>query len=201
MSALWRKLGVLIIVSFAVVGVWHMVSGVYIQVKAEFAQILLEDSWRKTLLGNRGSRPWPWADTWPVARMLVPRLDVDLIVLEGGSGRTLAFGPGRLSGSVVLGNRGVSVIGGHRDTHFAFLQRVILGDKILVENEHGKREQYVIEHIEISDIRHSKINLDSDDALIVLVTCYPFHELESGGSLRYVVVAAKSNGLSLLSSV
>ena len=28
-------------------------------------------------------KPWPWADTWPVARLVVPSLGIDQIVLEG----------------------------------------------------------------------------------------------------------------------
>ncbi len=41
-------------------------------------------------------KPWPWADTHPVARLIAPAQDADVLVLAGASGRTLAFGPGHL---------------------------------------------------------------------------------------------------------
>ena len=39
---------------------------------------------------------WPWADTWLIARLVVPSLAIDQIVLEGTYGRTLDFGPGHV---------------------------------------------------------------------------------------------------------
>jgi sortase A len=51
----------------------------------------------------------------------VPRLGVDEIVLSGGSGEAMAFGPSLIPGSGRLGERGTAVFAAHRDTHFAFL--------------------------------------------------------------------------------
>ena len=73
---------------------WHFGQGSYIHAKAKLAQSLIRGAWEKTLAGQKEVRPWPWADTWPVARLIVPRLKVDLFVLAGSSGRTMAFGPG-----------------------------------------------------------------------------------------------------------
>ena len=78
--------------------------------------------------------PWPWADTWPVARLKSASREVDLIVLAGGSGRTLAFGPGHLSASAMPGEIGNTVIAGHRDTHFRFLRGVEKGELLSIES-------------------------------------------------------------------
>ena len=51
-----------------------------INAKAARVQVLLEDAWERTRKGEAKVRPWPWADTWPVARLRVPRLDVSVIV-------------------------------------------------------------------------------------------------------------------------
>jgi len=75
-------------------GVWQAGHGAWIHAKAQLAQYLLQRAWTRTLEGERDARPWPWADTWPVARLRVPAHGVDLIVLDGVSGRTLAFAPG-----------------------------------------------------------------------------------------------------------
>jgi hypothetical protein len=37
--------------------------------------------------------PWPWAYTWPIARLMLPFKEIELIVLNGAYGRSLAFGP------------------------------------------------------------------------------------------------------------
>ena len=65
----------------------------WIPIKAELAQYLLERSWRETLAGDTDARPWPWADTRAIGVLEVPRLGLREIVLEGSSGRNLAFGP------------------------------------------------------------------------------------------------------------
>ena len=74
-------------------------SGLYIHAKAGLAQVLLHSAWTRTQDSGMPARPWPWADMHPVARLIAPAQDADLLVLSGASGRTLAFGPGHLSGS------------------------------------------------------------------------------------------------------
>lgn len=133
--------------------------------------------------------PWPWADTWPVARLTAKSREVDLIVLEGGSGRTLAFGPGHLSASAMPGETGNSVIAGHRDTHFQFLSDVGAGELLHVESAKGQRYVYKVVSAEIVDSRKAGLVLDTDRAMLTLVTCYPFEAREAGGPLRYVVTA------------
>src|SRR5437764_5227048 len=54
----------------------------------------------------------------PVARLLIPRLDMDEIVLEGVDADALNAGPGHLPGSAFPGERGNPVISAHRDRHF-----------------------------------------------------------------------------------
>ena len=76
-------------------GLWHLGQAGYIAAKAELAQYLMQRSWQQTLAGARAVKPWPWADTWPVARLTAA--DVDLFVLAGADGRALAFGPGQIS--------------------------------------------------------------------------------------------------------
>jgi hypothetical protein len=61
-----------------------------------------------TLSGGETVKPWPWADTWPIARLSAPRHGVDLFVLAGATGRTLAFGPGHVDGTARPGRPGCS---------------------------------------------------------------------------------------------
>ena len=170
-------------------GFWQFGQGAYIPAKAWVAQELMHRAWRKAENGDIAATPWPWADTWPVARLSARNGDIELIVLEGGSGRTLAFGPGHLSISVLPGESGNSVIAGHRDTHFQFLQFLREGESIHVERASGQRHLYEVTDIDVVDSRRGSILLDTDEPMLSLVTCYPFNARDAGGPMRYVVTA------------
>ena len=170
-------------------GFWQLGQGAYIPAKAWLAQELMQRAWSRAEAGIEQPAPWPWADTWPVARLSAKSGEVDLIVLSGGSGRTLAFGPGHLTASSLPSERGNAVIAGHRDTHFAFLRDVEIGDSLLVETISGAKHLYKVIGIDIVDSRRGSLLLDTEQAMLSLVTCYPFEAREAGGPLRYVVTA------------
>jgi len=170
-------------------GFWQLGQGAYIPAKAWFAQELMLRAWTRTVEDDNHQAPWPWADTWPVARLSAKSGDVDLIVLAGGSGRTLAFGPGHLSASSLPGESGNSVIAGHRDTHFNFLRDVEIGESLVIEKIGGRKHLYKVIGIDVVDSRRGSLLLDTDAAILSLVTCYPFDSQDAGGPMRYVVTA------------
>ena len=170
-------------------GFWQLGQGAYIPAKAWFAQELMQRAWTRTASGEARATPWPWADTWPIARLSARSGEIDLIVLSGSSGRTLAFGPGHLSASAMPGEIGNAVIAGHRDTHFKFLKDVQLGELLTIESYKGSRHLYKVIDAEVVDSRKGSLLLDTDVAILSLVTCYPFDARVAGGPLRYVVTA------------
>ena len=184
-----RKLRVWIVSALLALGFWQFGQGAYIPAKAWLAQELMQRAWVRTGAGEKRATPWPWADTWPVARLTASEQDIDLIVLAGGSGRTLAFGPGHLSASALPGEVGNSIIAGHRDTHFQFLRTVEVGETLGMETAAGEQHLYKVVGVDIVDSRKGSLVLDTDAAILSLVTCYPFDALEAGGPLRYVVTA------------
>lgn len=175
--------------ALAAVGLWQLGSGLYIHAKAYLAQVLLRSAWERSLQGEARAKPWPWADTWPVARLRAPRHGIDLFVLAGASGRTLAFGPGHLPGTPLPGKPGNSVLSAHRDTHFSFLQRLAAGDELTVETADGKRYRYQVSERFIFNALDTRIVIDTPLPRLTLVTCYPFDALAPGGPLRYAVSA------------
>ncbi len=177
------------VASLLCLGFWQLGQGAYIPAKAWLAQDLMQRAWVRTGMGQARATPWPWADTWPVARLTARSGAIDLIVLAGGSGRTLAFGPGHMSASAMPGEVGNSVIAGHRDTHFQFLQSVEPGERLNLELSSGRKLVYEVVAVDIVDSRKGALRLDTDDAMLSLVTCYPFAAREAGGPLRYVVTA------------
>jgi len=185
----FRNTGYLAVSALLALGFWQLGQGAYIPAKAWLAQELMQRAWVRTGAGERRAAPWPWADTWPVARLTAKARGVDLIVLAGGSGRTLAFGPGHLGASALPGEIGNTIIAGHRDTHFRFLKNVEPGELIRVETAAGQGHLYEVTSIDIVDSRKGSVLLDTDTAMMTLVTCYPFDAREAGGPLRYVVTA------------
>ncbi len=161
--------------------------------KARLAQYLLQRAWTRALAGERTPKPWPWADTWPVARLQVKRLSVDVIVLAGAYGRTLAFGPGHVGSSAQPGNPGTVILAGHRDTHFQFLQQVRLDDRVDLTGTDGHTVHYRVTDQRVLDARRDGIPMVGDGQEVVLVTCYPFDAVTPGGPLRYVVRAERIN--------
>jgi sortase A len=177
-----------VLVFLPLCGLWFIGNGSYIHAKAVLAQLLLETAWTETLSGNEEVKPWPWADTWPVARLSAPELGISRIVLAGASGSSLAFGPGHLFGSTPPGGDGNIIISGHRDTHFSFLKNIRKGEHLELQSN-KKTSAYQVTNIQVIDkTKVDAIPVDSGNKLI-LITCYPFDAIQSGGPLRYMITA------------
>ena len=175
-------------------GLCLLVHGSWIHAKAALAQVMLEYAWQETRSGETHVRPWAWADTWPVARLQVPALGVDQIVLAGASGRTLAFGPAHLDGTAVPGAPGHSIISGHRDTHFRFMQDLTPGMEIRIQGADSRWRSYRAGEGRVIDARDARFEVASDRPTLTLVTCWPFDAIEAGGPLRYLVFAEADGG-------
>jgi sortase A len=148
---------------------------------------LIDAAWQRNRAGTATARPWPWADTTPVARLTVN--GESFIVLEGASGRNLAFGPTHDAASVMPGDRGNSVIAAHRDTHFRALRGVLMGDRVRVERVDGQLAEFIVTNVRVADSRRERITLGANTPRLTLVTCYPFDAIQPGGPLRFVVTA------------
>ena len=168
-----------------------LIDGGWIYAKAQLAQELIEEAWNKTLETGAAVKPWPWADTWPVAHLESERHDVDLYILQGTHGSSLAFGPGYLIGSATPGNEGSTVIAGHRDTHFQFLEELKQGDQLKLTNTAGKQQHYLVNALYVVDSSQQELMTAGDQNQLILVTCYPFNAIDPGGPLRYVVYASQ----------
>ena len=178
-----------LIASLFAIGLWQVWEGSWMYAKAGLAQVLLQRAWTHSLAGDVSPKPWPWADTWPVARLQVPRLSADMIVLAGAHGRTLAFGPGHVGSSALPGQKGTVVLVGHRDTHFQFLREVHLNDRLDLAGRDGTIRYYRVTEQRVMDSRRDSIPTRDEREELILVTCFPFDSITTGGPLRYVVRA------------
>jgi sortase A len=174
-----RRVPIALLISLAA---WQLGSAGWIQAKAGLGQWLLERAWERTQARGEPAEPWPGAVSHPVARLRMPRLDIDHLVLEGLETPVLAWGPGMESGE-----RGHRVLAAHRDTHFSFLRHIEPGDRFELIDVDGRRRWWRVARIEVVDARRTGLDLESPGERLTLVTCYPFDAPVSGGPLRLVV--------------
>jgi sortase A len=172
----------------ALIGLTLFGQGAYIHAKALLAQVLLERAFDRTIATGHITKPWSWADTWPVARIEVKRIGARAIVLAGSSGQALAFGPGHVELTANAGERGTAVYSAHRDTHFSFLRHVRIGDEIDITRDDGKTFRYRADQTSIVRFDASGIDPLADGYELVLSTCWPFDALTSGPK-RYLLHA------------
>ncbi|WP_376695314.1 sortase domain-containing protein [Wenzhouxiangella sp. EGI_FJ10305] len=171
-----------LVLSLMLVAFWQLGSAGWIQAKAGLGQWLLERAWQRTLEGGEASEPWPGAVSHPIARLRMPRLSVDHLVLEGLDTPVMAWGPG-----MAVGQGGQHVLAAHRDTHFSFLRDVETGDRFELIDAGGQRQWWRVEAIRVVDSRKTGIDLDRPGAVMTLITCYPFDAPVAGGPQRLVV--------------
>lgn len=159
-------------------GVAIAAQGAWIPVKAAVAQVLLDRAFEQSLTLKTPARPWPWADTAPVARVSVPRLGVSDVVLSGGSGEAMAFGPTQLRQATA--DRPVTVLAAHRDTHFAFVRDLRHGDEIVLQQVDGTAARYRVTGFQTVRWDRFAVPRDPLRPLLALTTCYPFGASERG---------------------
>lgn len=168
-------------------------NSLWIHAKAHLAQRLIAKAWTQTLKDQGEHKPWPWADTWPVAKLSIPGKAISYYVLQGANGSSLAFAPGYLDESVSPEQYGAKMISGHRDTHFKFLEHIENGELIKLNDKYNQSHSYAVSGEKIYDITTDTWQVDIDRDELKLITCYPFNAINPGGPLRLVLTAKKLN--------
>lgn len=134
-----------------------------------------------------GGYPQAIAPGVPVARLLIPRLRMDEIVIEGVDDYALNAGPGHLPGSAYPGEPGNSVISAHRDRHFARLGEIRVGDTLFTESG-AYRERWVVIAKRVVDADAPAL-FRTSDATLTLTTCWPIRYV--GTARERLLVTAK----------
>ena len=111
----------------------------------------------------------------PIARLIIPAIGLDEVVVEGVGDAELNAGPGHLPGSAVPGEKGNAVISAHRDRHFATLGNLAIGDTVYAETL-SERTAWVVTKRRV--VRAGKPALYSSKApMLTLTTCWPMRVL------------------------
>lgn len=163
----------------------------YLYAKSVLAQVLLNKAWLQTQQQGKKHLPWQWADTYPVAKLTFKKEKVSWIVLAGMTGRAMAFGPTWLEDSAKPNQYGNTVISAHNDSHFTVLEKTIVGDKFIIEDNQGKKFIYRVMTINITSSDDVSPYLFQDATMLTLITCYPFEITSLAKKQRLVVQAMK----------
>lgn len=107
----------------------------------------------------------------PVARLVIPAIAMDEIVIEGVGPVELNGGPGHFPGSVLPGDSGNSIVSAHRDRHFRRLGELGIGSRIRTETRTGSTEWVITERRIVS--RDSPSLFEEAEPTLTLTTCWP----------------------------
>jgi sortase A len=133
----------------------------------------------------------PWAIGSPIARVIIPVLGLDEIVMEGVGDEELNAGPGHLPGSVLPGERGNSVISAHRDRHFSRLGALQVGDEITTETAPARRMKWIVISRRVVGSGEPAL-FSTPDPTLTLTTCWPIRYV--GTAPERLIITAKPVG-------
>lgn len=109
-----------------------------------------------------------------LGRIDIARLGVTAMIMEGVDERTLQHAVGHIPGTSLPGHQGNVAIAGHRDTFFRALRNVRHGDEIALTTLDGSY-RYLVDETQVVPPEDTQVLNGSDDAILTLVTCYPFY--------------------------
>ena len=164
--------------------------GLYIQVKAYAAKCLLKLAWQRTLETRQKSKPWPWATSWPVARLRVPAKNVDMIVLSSDWRENMDFGSYRRTSACVVDERGSVVISAQQDGFAHKLNALGAGDVLNIQMADGGEHIFSVADTQVVD-EEASIILDAKNPMLTLVTPYPCDDHTHASHLRFLLFAVR----------
>jgi sortase A len=138
--------------------------------------------------GDRSRGAVALAPGTPIARLAIPRLELEAVVAEGTAPAILRRAIGRLAASDVPGGPGNIALAAHRDTFFRPLEGIERGDLVVLESAAG-RDSYAVEWIAVVEPEEVAVAGSTSYPALTLITCYPFRHV--GTAPRRFVVRAR----------
>ena len=129
----------------------------------------------------------------PLAVLRIPKIRLEVPVLEGTDNLTLNHAVGRIAGTARLGEPGNIGIAGHRDGFFRGLKDVTVGDTVELKSLTGT-VAYKVDQVSIVAPRDVSVLNPKPGPSLTLVTCYPFYFV-GNAPRRYIVSASPAQAL------
>ena len=124
-----------------------------------------------------------------VARLHIPRIGLDAVVVRGTRPGDLKRAPGLLDAAALPGEPGTAAIAGHRTTYgapFRHIDRLRRGDRLTVATPYGTF-RYAVEGTRIVDPGDVRVLRTVGHSRLVLTACHPLFS----AARRIVVYAAE----------
>jgi sortase A len=131
----------------------------------------------------------------PIGRIRIPRISVDLIIVQGTARADLAKGPGHYPASPMPGQLGNAAIAGHRTTHgkpFYRLNQLAPGDDVVIDTLYGHFTYRVVRKLIVAPSDVSVVG-PTRDAELTLTTCNPRYSARQRLVVRARLVAKHSS--------
>jgi sortase A len=127
----------------------------------------------------------------PLAVLRIPRLSVDVAVLEGTGEWTLNRAVGHIEDTALPGAEGNTGIAGHRDGFFRALKDIRVDD-VLELDMLTSIDRYRVERAWIVTPEDVSVLDPTPTKAVTLVTCYPFYFVGSAPQ-RFIVRAIRTD--------
>lgn len=124
----------------------------------------------------------------PMAVLRIPRLGLEVPVLEGTDEWTLDRAVGHIEGTEMPGQTGNVGVAGHRDGFFRVLKDIAEGDRVELALP-GSVRQYRVRRLAIVGPNDVSLIAPTREGMLTLVTCYPFYFV-GPAPRRFIVQAA-----------
>ena len=128
----------------------------------------------------------------PLGRIEISTIGLAAMILEGTDDGTLRRAVGHFPGTPLPGQQGNVAIAGHRDTFFRALRHIRKDDEITLATLDGSY-RYRVDSTNVVKPEDTEVLDDSHDAILTLVTCYPFDFVGSAPK-RFIVRAHRIPG-------
>jgi sortase A len=156
------------------------------------------------LPGNAADKRAPGkGGRFPKTRIIIPKIGVNQVILEGTSPDILKLGPGHYIGMANPGEKGNVGIAGHRVTYthpFNRLDELTNGDTIILDTIDYVYE-YQVERMTVVDPKDTLTLRPSPDPKITLTTCNPKYSARTRLNVQGVLVDTRPQRASIIRTV
>ena len=139
---------------------------------------------------RRGELPRALADGEIIGQIHVPRIGINVMVVQGDSAPILRRAVGHVPGTALPGERGNVALAGHRDTFFRPLREIRPGDQILMQTPAGQFS-YSVDSARVVPPNDVSVLQPSEATELTLITCFPFNFL-GAAPYRFIVRARQT---------
>jgi sortase A len=111
-----------------------------------------------------------------LTRIQIPRIGVDVVVVEGTTTTALRAGAGHYVNSPLPCEKGNVAIAGHRTTYgrpFNNLDLLTVGDEVILETPVGKCTYVVTQAPFVVEPTRTSVIANTPEAILTLTTCHP----------------------------